>query len=154
MGEGSSMGPLNPQMKKQMKGRQADIKYDVAWNTLGGYLDFLEKKGISCNIASFLGAGTVRQYVIGEMDRQPTAAELDSMRSLVDQAMREGAMGIGSSLIYPPDFFAHTDELIAMCSVASRYGGSYISTYAKRRQSPAGSGGRIDNDRRKSKSAC
>jgi N-acyl-D-amino-acid deacylase len=127
MGEGSSMGPLNPKMKAEMSKDQGDIHFKVAWNTLGEYLNYMEKKGISCNIASFIGAGTVRTNVIGEDNRQPTPAELEKMQLLVKQAMQEGAMGVGSSLIYPPDFFAKTDELIALCKTASAYGGSYIS---------------------------
>ena len=87
----------------------------------------MEKKGISCNVASFVGATTIREYVVGEDDRDPTSAELDSMKLLVAQAMKEGAMGVGSSLIYPPAFFAKTNELIALCSEAGKYGGSYIS---------------------------
>ena len=127
MGEGESMGPLNAKMKEQMQNGQGDIKYKVEWNTLGEYLNFLEKKGISCNVASFVGATTLREYVIGEDDRAPTAAELDSMKLLVDEAMQQGAMGVGSSLIYPPAFFAKTDELVALCKEASKYGGMYIS---------------------------
>ena len=127
MGEGSSMGPLNAKMKEQMKNNQADIKYKVEWNTLGEYLNYLEKKGVSCNVASFIGAGTVRTYVVGEDNRVATAAELDSMKMIVRQAMEEGAMGVGSSLIYPPDCFANTTELIALCKEASAYGGMYIS---------------------------
>jgi N-acyl-D-amino-acid deacylase len=127
MGEGESMGPLNASMKNQMQKGQTDIKYNVEWNTLGEYLNWLEKKGISCNVASFVGATTIRQYVVGEDDRDPSAAELDSMKLLVRQAMKEGAMGVGSSLIYPPAFFAKTNELIGMCSEAGKYGGSYIS---------------------------
>jgi N-acyl-D-amino-acid deacylase len=127
MGEGSSMGPVTPKMKKEMEDGEGDIKYNVTWNTLGDYLNFLEKKGVSCNVASFIGAGTVRTYVIGEDDRVPTQAELDSMKNIVRQAMREGAMGVGSSLIYPPDFFAKTDELIALSQAASQYNGMYIS---------------------------
>lgn len=127
MGEGSSMGPLNPKMKSEMQNGQGDIKYKVEWNTLGEYLSFLEKKGISCNVASFIGAGTVRTYVVGEDNRAATPAELDSMQLLVKQAMQEGAMGVGSSLIYPPDFFASTQELIALCKEASKHGGMYIS---------------------------
>jgi N-acyl-D-amino-acid deacylase len=127
MGEGTSMGPLNAKMKERMQRGQEDIKYEVNWNTLGGFLDQLEKKGISCNIASFVGAAQVREYVIGEDDRAPTAAELDSMKFLVDQAMQEGAMGISTSLIYPPGFFAKTDELIALSREASKYHGMYIS---------------------------
>jgi N-acyl-D-amino-acid deacylase len=127
MGEGWSMGPLNAKMKQEAQQGQSDIKYKVEWNTLGQYLQFLEKKGVSCNIASFVGATTLRNYVIGEDNRAPTATELDSMRALVRQAMEEGAMGVGSSLIYPPAFFASTQELIALCTEAGKYGGSYIS---------------------------
>ena len=127
MGEGESMGPLNVRMKEEMQNGQSDIKYKVVWNTLGEYLNYLEKKGISCNVASFVGATTVRSYVIGEDNRQPTPAESDSMKLLVRQAMEEGALGVGTSLIYPPAFFAKTDELISLCSEASKYGGSYIS---------------------------
>ncbi len=127
MGEGSSMGPLNAKMKEQMQRGQGDIKYQVTWNTLGEYLNYLEKKGVSCNVASFVGATTIRENIIGEDDREPTPAELDSMRSLVRQAMEEGALGVGSSLIYPPAFFAKTNELIALCQEAGKYGGTYIS---------------------------
>ena len=127
MGEGSSMGPLNPKMKSEMQNGQGDIKYKVDWNTLGEYLNFLEKKGVSCNVASFIGAGTVRTYVVGEDNRVATSAELDSMQSLVKQAMQEGAMGVGSSLIYPPDFFASTNELIVLCKEAAKHRGMYIS---------------------------
>ncbi len=127
MGEGWSMGPLNANLKKQLKDGQTDIKYNIEWNTLGEYLNFLEKKGVSCNVASFVGATTIRQNIIGEDDVRATPAQLDSMRLLVKQAMEEGAMGVGSSLIYPPAFFANTDELIALCKEASRHGGSYIS---------------------------
>jgi len=126
-GEGWSMGPLNPKMKKEMQEDQPLIKYKVGWTTLQEYLQFLTKKGISCNVASFVGATTVRTYVVGEDNRAPTPAELDSMRMLVRQAMEDGALGVGSSLIYPPAFFAKTDELIALCKEASKYGGSYIS---------------------------
>jgi N-acyl-D-amino-acid deacylase len=126
-GEGWSMGPLNNRLKEREIKSQGDIKYDIAWNTLGEYLSFLEKKGVSCNVASFVGATTVRDYVIGEDNRDPTPAELDSMVLLVKQAMEEGAMGVGSSLIYPPAFFAKTEELIALCKEASAHGGSYIS---------------------------
>ena len=122
-----SMGPLNTKMKKQLQDAQGDIKYNVSWNTLGEYMDTLENKGISCNIASFVGTGTVRQYVIGEDDKAPTAPQLDSMKLLVDQAMEEGALGVTNALIYPPDFFAKTNELIALAKEASKYGGSYSS---------------------------
>jgi N-acyl-D-amino-acid deacylase len=127
MGEGESMGPLTPSMKKEIEQYQTAVKYKVTWNTLGEYLNFLQNKGISCNVASFVGATTVRRYIVGEDNREPTPAELDSMRQLVGQAMKEGALGVGSSLIYPPAFFAKTDELVELCDEASRYGGSYIS---------------------------
>ena len=127
MGEGHSMGPLNPGMKERMQNGQTDIKYKVEWNTLGEYLSWLEKKGVSCNVASFVGATSVRDYVIGEDNRDPSAAELDSMKALVRDAMLEGAMGVGSSLIYPPAFFAKTNELIELCKEASSHGGMYIS---------------------------
>jgi N-acyl-D-amino-acid deacylase len=127
MGEGESMGPLNAKMKERMQNDQPEIKYKVEWNTLGGYLSYLEKRGISCNVASFVGATTVREYVVGEDDRDPTPAEMDSMKLLVKQAMEEGAMGVGSSLIYPPAFFAKTNELIELCKEASKYNGMYIS---------------------------
>jgi N-acyl-D-amino-acid deacylase len=123
----SSMGPLNAIMKKQAKDGQVNIKYEVGWNTLGEYLNFLEKKGISCNIASFVGTGSIRQYVIGEANLPPSPAQLDTMKLLVDQAMEEGAMGVTNALIYPPDFFAKTDELIPLAKEASKYGGMYIS---------------------------
>jgi N-acyl-D-amino-acid deacylase len=126
-GEGWSMGPFNAAQKKQQKEAQTDIKYDVAWNTLGEYLQYLEKRGVSTNVASFIGATTVRMNIIGEDNRAPTAAELDRMKQLVRQAMEEGAMGVGTSLIYPPAFFAKTEELIELCKVAAEYGGSYIS---------------------------
>jgi N-acyl-D-amino-acid deacylase len=127
MGEGWSMGPWSEEMKKQQKQNQTDIQYDIKWNTLGEYLNYLQQKGISCNVASFVGATTIRAYVIGEDNRPPAPQELDSMRLLVRQAMEEGALGVGSSLIYPPAFFASTEELIALCQEASKYGGMYIS---------------------------
>ena len=127
MGEGESMGPLNSQMKTNMQNSQGDIKYKVDWNTLGEYLTYMEKKGVSCNVASFVGATTIRINIIGEDNKAPTAIQLDSMRMLVRQAMEEGALGVGTSLIYPPAFFAKTDELIALCKEASKYGGGYIS---------------------------
>ena len=127
MGEGESMGPLNARMKEEMQKGQHDIKYNVDWNTLGGYLRWLEKRGISCNVASFVGATTVREYIIGEDDKDPTPAQMDSMKLLVRQAMAEGAMGVGSSLIYPPAFFAKTNELVELCKEASAHGGMYIS---------------------------
>jgi N-acyl-D-amino-acid deacylase len=127
MGEGGSMGPINPRMKQEMQLYQGDIKFNVDWNTLGEYLTGLERKGVSCNVASFVGAAQVREYVIGEDNRAPTPAELDSMKAQVDKAMKEGAMGVSTALIYPPGFFAKTDELVALCKEASKYNGIYIS---------------------------
>jgi N-acyl-D-amino-acid deacylase len=127
MGEGESMGPLNKAMKKEMLERQGDIKYPVKWTTLGQYLDFLARRGISCNVASFVGATTVRIHEIGYADRPPTSNELERMKRLVRQAMQEGALGVGSSLIYAPAFYAKTGELIALAKVASEFNGMYIS---------------------------
>lgn len=127
MGEGESMGPLNDKMKEDAKKFQADIKYDVTWTTLGGYLELLAKRGVSCNVASFIGAATPRVHEIGYVDRAPTAEELERMKQLVRQAMEEGAMGVASALIYAPGFYAHTDELIALAKVAAEFDGMYIS---------------------------
>ena len=127
MGEGDSMGPLNAEMKKYLISQQGDIRYPIKWTTLGEYLEYLEKRGVSPNVASFVGATTVRVHEVGFADRAPTAAELERMKQLVQQAMEEGALGVGSSLIYAPAFYAKTDELIELCKVASRYGGTYIS---------------------------
>src|SRR6266513_4675719 len=121
MGEGESMGPLNDRVREFMLKQQADIKYDITWKTLAEYLQFLEKHGISCNVASFIGATTIRQNVIGFDDRPPTPQELDQMRELVREEMDAGALGIGTSLIYPPAFYAKTDELIELCKVAAKY---------------------------------
>ncbi len=126
-GEGESMGPLNAKMKKEMQDDQPVFKYNVDWNSLGEYMHWLEKHGVSCNIASFVGATTIRTCVIGEDNRDPNAAELSQMKLLVQKAMEEGALGVGSSLIYPPAFFAKTNELIELCKTAGKYGGSYIS---------------------------
>ena len=127
MGEGDSMGPLNESMKKYFTSLQADIRYKIDWTTLGEYLEHLEKRGVSPNVASFVGATTVRIHELGHADRPPTAAELERMKQLVRRAMEEGALGVGSSLIYAPAFYARTDELIELCKVASSCGGTYIS---------------------------
>lgn len=127
MGEGWTMGPLNEAMRAEGLARQGDIKYDITWTTLGEYLQFLEDKGISNNVASFVGATTVRIHELGYEDRAPDEEELQRMRDLVRVAMEEGALGVGSSLIYPPAFYADTAELIALCEVAAEYGGRYIS---------------------------
>ena len=127
MGEGTSMGPLNEEMKKGFVDYQGDFKYNIEWTTLGEYLQYLEDKGISTNVASFVGAGTLRIHELGFEDKVPTADELERMKALAATAMEEGALGIGSSLIYAPDFFAGTEELIALCKVAAEYDGLYIS---------------------------
>ena len=127
MGEGWSMGPLNDPMKERMKTQQGDIKYEIKWNTLAEYLRYLEQKGISCNVASFVGATTIRDFVVGLEDKPPTPEQLEQMRELVRQEMEAGALGIGTSLIYPPAFYAKTEELIELCKVAAKYKGKYIS---------------------------
>lgn len=127
MGEGGSMGPLNAAMKKESIEQQGDIKYAIEWTTLGEFLEYLVKRGVSCNVASFVGATTVRIHEIGYADRAPTAEELTRMKELVRTAMEEGALGVGSSLIYAPAFYAKTDELIELCRVAAEYDGMYIS---------------------------
>ncbi|HVM38867.1 MAG TPA: D-aminoacylase [Sphingomicrobium sp.] len=127
MGEGESMGPLNAEMKRLVTERQGDIKYEVSWTSLGDYLEHMERRGVSPNIASFVGATTVRKHELGEKDVDPTPAQLARMRALVRQAMNEGAMGVGSSLIYAPASFAETPELIALAAEAGRCGGMYIS---------------------------
>ena len=126
-GEGTSMGPVNATIKDEMLKTQGDIRYDITWNTLGEYLDFLTGKGVSPNVASFIGAATVRQHEIGYANRAPTPEELGRMQELVRQAMREGALGVGSSLIYAPGNYAKTDELIAITKAAGEFGGAYIS---------------------------
>lgn len=126
-GEGDSMGPLTPEMKARRLEAQGDVKYDITWSTLAGYLQELERRGVSLNVASFIGAATVREYVIGLEDRPPTPAQMDRMRELVRAEMEMGALGIGSSLIYAPGFFASTEELIELCRAAAPYGGRYIS---------------------------
>ena len=127
MGEGFSMGPANDRIKERMRSQQSDIKYEIKWNTLAEYLRFLEQRGISCNVASFIGATTIREYVIGLEDKPPTPEQLEQMRELVRQEMEAGALGIGTSLIYPPAFYAKTEELIELCKVAAKYQGKYIS---------------------------
>lgn len=127
MGEGSSMGPLNDEMKQEMIEEQGDIKFDVSWTTLGEYLDHLVDKGVSTNVTSFVGNGTLRQHVIGYEDREATANEIEQMKELLHQAMREGAVGLSSSLLYAPSGSADTDELIELAKVASEYDGMYIS---------------------------
>jgi len=127
MGEGSSMGPLNEDMKQRALERQGDIHYDIEWTTLGEYLEYLECRGVSVNIASYVGASTLRIHEVGYDDRPATAEELGRMQQLVRQAMREGALGVGSALIYAPGNFADTRELIALVNAAAEYDGAYIS---------------------------
>lgn len=127
LGEGDSWGPLNDKMKADLKAAQGDVKYEIEWTTLGEYLEFLEKKGVSTNIASFLGTSTVRIYAVGYEDRVPTPDELDTMRMLVRQAMEEGAVGVSSALEYVPASFAEPEELIELCKEAVKYDGMYIS---------------------------
>jgi N-acyl-D-amino-acid deacylase len=126
-GEGVSMGPLNPQMQRELRQRQGDIKYAVRWTTLNQYLEYLTRRGVSPNVGSFVGAATVRIHEIGYADRPPTPAELERMRQLVRQAMEEGALGVASALIYAPGCYAKTDELIALAKAAAQYDGLYIS---------------------------
>ena len=127
MGEGDSMGPLTDEMRRRRIEAQGDLKFDIPWTSLGDYLRHLEKKGVAQNVASFLGATTVREHVIGLEDRKATPAQLDAMRALVRREMEDGALGIGSSLIYAPAFYASTEELIELCRVAAQYRGKYIS---------------------------
>lgn len=127
MGEGDSMGPLTPEMKTLAVQRQGDVKYKIEWTSLGDYLNYMEKRGIAPNIASFVGATTVRVHELGERDVDPTPEQLKRMQALVREAMNEGALGVGSSLIYAPAAYAETDELVALASAAADCGGMYIS---------------------------
>lgn len=127
LGEGSSMGPLSPSMKKEMQENQGDIKYDVSWTSLGEYLGHLENKGISTNVASFVGNATLREHVIGIEKRLPTPEELDQMKKLLRAGMEEGAVGLSTSLIYVPSGHAETDEIIELAKVVAEYDGMYIS---------------------------
>jgi N-acyl-D-amino-acid deacylase len=122
-----SMGPLNDEMKRRLRGQQGDVKYEIEWTTLTEYLRYLEKRGITQNVASFIGAATIRENVIGLEDKPPTPAQLDQMRELVRREMEEGALGITTALIYPPAFFAKTEELIELCKVAAKYKGKYTT---------------------------
>ena len=126
-GEGSSMGPLTDEMKTRAYEEMGNLKYQITWTTLSEYLKELERRGVSANVASFIGATTIREHVIGLEDKQPTPEQLDRMRALVRQEMEAGALGIGSSLIYAPAFYASTEELIELCKVAAKYRGKYIS---------------------------
>lgn len=127
LGEGRSMGPLNDALKDELREQQGDIRYEIEWTTLGEYLDYLVRRGVSPNVASFVGAATVRAHVLGNDDRAPTPPELEAMRGLVRQAMAEGAMGVSTALLYAPAVYAKTDELIALAEVAAAHDGIYIS---------------------------
>lgn len=127
MGEGSSMGPLSPEMKRLETQRMGDIKYEIAWTSLDEYLSWLAKRGTALNVASFVGAATVREHVLGEGDVDPTPQQLAAMRKMVVEAMEDGALGVGSSLIYAPASYAETPELVALATEAGRCGGIYIS---------------------------
>ena len=127
MGEGESMGPLNPAMKKDMVAQQGDLRYSVEWTTLDEYLQHLVKKGVSCNVASFVGATTVRIHEVGYANRSPDAEELERMQGHVRKAMEDGALGVAASLIYAPAFYAKTDELTALAKVAGKFGGIYVA---------------------------
>jgi N-acyl-D-amino-acid deacylase len=122
-GEGWSMGPLNESMKKESREAQGDIKYEIEWTTLGEYLDYLVRRGISPNVASFVGATTVRIHELGYADRAPSPDEMERMKNLVRQAMRQGAMGVGSALIYAPSTYAKTPELVELAKAAGECGG-------------------------------
>lgn len=127
LGEGWSMGPLNDDLKTYMKERQGDIRYDVEWTTLREYLEYLVRRGVSTNVASFVGAGGVRANVLGFADRRPTPDELTRMQALVRQAMAEGAVGLSAALIYAPDSYADTAELIALARVTAEYNGLFAA---------------------------
>src|SRR6266568_3397473 len=127
MGEGESMGPVNDRVREHLLQQQGDIKYEIKWSTLAEYLRYLETRGVSCNVASFIGATTIRENVIGFEDKPPNPEQLEQMRRLVRKEMKAGALGIGTSLIYPPAFYAKTEELIELCKVAAKYQGRYIS---------------------------
>ncbi len=126
-GEGMSMGPLNEEMKKGMRSQMHDYTFEIPWTSLGEYLDHLEKKGVSCNVASFVGATSLRIHELGMANRPPTPDELDRMKKLTREAMEEGALGVGASLIYAPANYSSTEELIELCKEASAYGGMYIT---------------------------
>ena len=130
-GEGVSYGPWTEETKKERKERQTDFVYDIDWSTLGEYLESLERRGVSPNVASFVGATTLRAVVIGYEDRDATPEEITEMQELVREAMREGALGVGSSLIYAPAYFADTEELIALARAAGEYDGMYVFSHSQ-----------------------
>ena len=127
MGEGMSMGPLTEEMKKEMQESQQHIKYDIPWTSLGDYLNYLADKGVSTNIASFVGNGTLRRHVIGYEKRKATSEEMEQMKLLLREGMEEGAVGMSTSLIYVPSGHADTDEIIDLAKVVAEYDGMYVS---------------------------
>src|SRR5262249_9736065 len=126
-GEGTSMGPLTDEMRQRAIAAQTDIKFEIPWTTLAEYLAYMERRGVTPNIPSFIGAATIRTHVLGLEDVQPTPAQMDAMRDLVRREMEGGALGIGTALIYAPGTYARTEELIELSRVAARYQGKYIS---------------------------
>ena len=126
-GEGDSMGPLTDAMRARRVAAQGDLKYPIGWTTLHEAMLDLQKRGLSPNFASFIGAATLREYAIGLEDKRPTPEQLQTMRDLVDREMNEGALGIASALIYAPGFYASTEELIEISKVAASHHGMYIS---------------------------
>jgi len=126
-GEGDSLGPLNTEIRAATLAQQGDLAHPLDWTTLGEGLDVLARRGVSPNVASFVGAATIREHELGYVNRPPTPEELARMQDLVRAAMREGALGVGSALIYAPGTYAKTDELIALVRAAGEYGGAYIS---------------------------
>lgn len=127
LGEGQSMGPLSPEMKQRRTAGQGDLRFKLEWTTLAEYLNYVEKRGISQNVASYIGATTLREYVIGLEDKKATPEQLAKMRELVRREMEAGALGIGSALIYAPAVYSNTEELIELCKEAAKYKGKYIS---------------------------
>lgn len=130
MGEGLSMGPLNEAMKQSGPGSymaQGHIRYDIEWTTLGQYLEYLERRGVAQNVASFVGSSTLRIHTMGYDDRPPTTDEMAAMQALLRQAMEEGAMGLSAALIYTPAAFSSTEELVGLARVVAKYGGMYIT---------------------------
>lgn len=127
MGEGWSMGPYTAAMKRDFKLKQTDIQFDIEWNTLGEYLYFLQRRGVSHNVASYIGAATIREHVIGLENKKATPQELEKMREIVERAMRDGALGIGTALEYAPAYYADTEELIELCKAAAKHKGKYIT---------------------------
>jgi N-acyl-D-amino-acid deacylase len=127
MGEGWSMGPVNDAIKKRMKAEQTDLKYDIEWTTLSEYLYHLQRRGVSHNVASYLGATTVREYVLGLENKKPSDAEMEMIGQIVEREMKDGALGIGTALEYSPAYYADTQELIELCKVAAKYKGKYIT---------------------------